>query len=76
MIAGVQVNQSDGAPGGGISIQIRGTNSFSTNSQPLYIVDGVPFVREIPQPVTQITVRINQTHWHLSIRTTFRVLMS
>lgn len=42
-IAGVQVNQSDGAPGGGISIQIRGTNSFSTNSQPLYIVDGVPF---------------------------------
>ena len=31
-IAGVQVNQSDGAPGGGISIQIRGTNSFSTNS--------------------------------------------
>lgn len=27
-IAGVVVNQSDGAPGGGISIQIRGTNSF------------------------------------------------
>lgn len=42
-VAGVQVNQSDGAPGGGISIQIRGTNSFSTSSQPLYIVDGVPF---------------------------------
>lgn len=37
------VNQSDGAPGGGISIQIRGTNSFSTDSQPLYIVDGVPY---------------------------------
>lgn len=42
-IAGVVVNQSDGAPGGGISIQIRGTNSFSTDSQPLYIVDGVPY---------------------------------
>ena len=42
-VAGVQVNQSDGAPGGGVSIQIRGTNSFSTSSQPLYIVDGVPF---------------------------------
>lgn len=42
-IAGVIVNQSDGAPGGGVSIQIRGTNSFSTSSQPLYIVDGVPF---------------------------------
>lgn len=42
-IAGVVVNQSDGAPGGGVSIQVRGTNSFSTSSQPLYIVDGVPF---------------------------------
>ena len=43
MMAGVQINKSDGAPGGGVSIQIRGTNSFSTSSQPLYIVDGIPF---------------------------------
>jgi len=42
-LAGVQVTQNDGAPGAGISIAIRGTNSFSTNSQPLYIVDGIPF---------------------------------
>lgn len=42
-LAGVQVNQSDGAPGSGFSITIRGTNSFATNSQPLYIVDGIPF---------------------------------
>lgn len=42
-IAGVSVQQSDGAPGGGMSIVVRGTNSFSTSSQPLYIVDGVPF---------------------------------
>lgn len=42
-MAGVVVNQNDGAPGAGISIQVRGTNSFSTNSQPLYIVDGIPY---------------------------------
>lgn len=42
-IAGVVVNQSDGAPGGGVNIQIRGTNTFTTNSQPLYVVDGIPF---------------------------------
>lgn len=42
-LAGVTVTQNDGAPGAGISIQIRGANSFSTSSQPLYIVDGVPF---------------------------------
>ena len=42
-IAGVQVNQNDGAPGAGVSIQIRGANSFSTSTEPLYIVDGIPF---------------------------------
>lgn len=45
-VAGAMVNQNDGAPGAGISMQIRGTNSFSSNSQPLYIVDGIPF--EVP----------------------------
>lgn len=42
-IAGVVVNQSDGAPGAGINIQVRGANSFATSSEPLYIVDGIPF---------------------------------
>lgn len=42
-LAGVQVQQSDGAPGSGVTITVRGANSFTTNSQPLYIVDGVPF---------------------------------
>ncbi|MDR2563337.1 MAG: TonB-dependent receptor [Prevotellaceae bacterium] len=42
-LAGVIVNQNDGAPGGGVSITIRGTNSFSTNTQPLYILDGIPY---------------------------------
>lgn len=42
-LAGVQVNQNDGAPGGAVSIQIRGANSFSTSSEPLYVVDGIPF---------------------------------
>ncbi|MGK9126334.1 TonB-dependent receptor [Olivibacter sp. SA151] len=41
-IAGVNVNRNDGAPGAGISITIRGTNSF-TGSEPLYVVDGIPF---------------------------------
>jgi TonB-linked SusC/RagA family outer membrane protein len=42
-MAGVIVNQNDGAPGAGVSIQIRGANSFSTSSQPLYVVDGIPY---------------------------------
>lgn len=42
-IAGVDVKESDGAPGSGVSITVRGANSFTTSSQPLYIVDGIPF---------------------------------
>ena len=39
-IAGVQVMQNSGAPGGGISVQIRGINSLNGN-EPLYVIDGV-----------------------------------
>ncbi|RYF45662.1 MAG: SusC/RagA family TonB-linked outer membrane protein, partial [Cytophagaceae bacterium] len=42
-VAGVQVNQNTGAPGGNISVRIRGTNSINGNSEPLYVVDGVPY---------------------------------
>ena len=42
-IAGVQVNRNDGAPGAGISITVRGANSTSTSTQPLYVIDGIPF---------------------------------
>ncbi len=42
-IAGVSVVQNDGAPGGGMSINVRGVNSFSTSSQPLYVIDGIPY---------------------------------
>lgn len=42
-IAGVQIRQNDGAPGGGLTIHVRGANSFSTNTQPLYVVDGLPY---------------------------------
>ncbi len=39
--AGVFVTQNTGAPGGGISVNIRGVNSISGTNQPLYVIDGV-----------------------------------
>ena len=39
--AGVQINQNSGAPGGNISVRIRGTNSITGTSEPLYVVDGI-----------------------------------
>jgi TonB-linked SusC/RagA family outer membrane protein len=40
-VAGVQINQNSGAPGGNISVRIRGTNSINGSSEPLYVIDGI-----------------------------------
>ena len=41
-IPGAQISQNSGGPGGGgISVRLRGVNSFISGSDPLYIVDGV-----------------------------------
>ncbi|MBA3466015.1 MAG: TonB-dependent receptor [Gemmatimonadaceae bacterium] len=41
-IPGAQISQNSGGPGGGgISVRLRGVNSFIAGSDPLYIVDGV-----------------------------------
>jgi len=40
--AGVQINQSSSAPGGGLSIRIRGASSLNASNEPLYVIDGFP----------------------------------
>ncbi|MCX2681901.1 SusC/RagA family TonB-linked outer membrane protein [Galbibacter sp. EGI 63066] len=40
---GVNIVQSTGLPGGGYNIQIRGKNFINGSTEPLYIIDGVPF---------------------------------
>ena len=40
--SGVQVVQNSGAPGGAVTVRIRGTTSINAENDPLYIVDGVP----------------------------------
>ncbi|MFH6991715.1 SusC/RagA family TonB-linked outer membrane protein [Flavobacterium sp. FlaQc-48] len=41
--AGVVVGESSGQPGAALSVEIRGMSSISGSSQPLYVVDGIPF---------------------------------
>ncbi|MFH6936361.1 SusC/RagA family TonB-linked outer membrane protein [Flavobacterium sp. FlaQc-30] len=46
-MAGVNVIQSTGVPGGGFEIKIRGQNSIrSDGNAPLYIIDGVPYASD------------------------------
>src|SRR5690606_10922342 len=41
-LSGVQVSNSNGTPGGGPRIQIRGIGAIGAGSQPLYVIDGFP----------------------------------
>ena len=38
---GAYINANSGAPGGGISVKLRGVTSVFGNTQPLFVVDGV-----------------------------------
>ncbi|MDD7888231.1 SusC/RagA family TonB-linked outer membrane protein [Flavivirga sp. 57AJ16] len=42
-LSGVNITQSTGVPGGGYEIEIRGQNFINGITDPLFIVDGVPF---------------------------------
>jgi TonB-linked SusC/RagA family outer membrane protein len=42
-LSGVNVVQKTGVPGGGYTIEIRGKNFINGSTDPLFIIDGVPF---------------------------------
>ncbi|SFW90694.1 SusC/RagA family TonB-linked outer membrane protein [Chitinophaga sancti] len=50
-IPGVIIQQSSGVANAGISVQIRGLNSLRKGSDPLYVVDGVPYTSQLMQTV-------------------------
>ena len=41
-VPGVTIAQSNGAPGGGMTINVRGVGSITGGTQPLYVIDGLP----------------------------------
>ena len=53
--AGVQVTTGSNAPGGAVNIKIRGTSSFNSTSEPLYVVDGIilnPASQDVSNPIS------------------------
>ena len=44
---GLQVSQAGGAPGSVVRVQIRGTSSISSGTEPLYVIDGLPVFQDI-----------------------------
>lgn len=56
-VPGLQISSSNGFPGSSYTVRIRGTNSLegstaSNANQPLFVIDGVPFISE---PLNQFT---------------------
>jgi TonB-linked SusC/RagA family outer membrane protein len=54
-VAGATIRSNGGAPGGGVSIQLRGISSLQGASQPLIIVDGV-YINNASQRTGRATV--------------------
>ena len=54
-VAGVQVQQTSGAPGGGVSIRVRGVGSISADTEPLYVIDGFPVDRNFNNNVSPLS---------------------
>ena len=46
-IPGLQMNIGSGQPGAPATIYIRGRNSLNSGTQPLYVIDGVPFNNDV-----------------------------
>ena len=55
-VPGLTIVQNNGFPGAAFNVQVRGVNSMLRTSQPLYIVDGVPFLSEAINAQTGIEV--------------------
>ena len=45
-VAGLEISAVTGYPGSGYNVRLRGDNSIGAGSDPLYIVDGIPFISE------------------------------
>ncbi len=46
-VPGLEITQSNGIPGTGVTVRIRGQNSISNGNDPLYVVDGVPYTSQL-----------------------------
>lgn len=51
-VAGVQTMSSNGQPGTGATVRIRGVGSINASTSPLYVVDGMPFDGDISSIAT------------------------
>ncbi len=47
-VPGLQITQVNGIPGGTVAIRIQGRNTLGTATNPLIVIDGIPYPSELP----------------------------
>jgi TonB-dependent starch-binding outer membrane protein SusC len=50
-VPGLVVTQNSGVPGGGVTVRVQGQNSISNGNDPLFVIDGVPVLSQLPPSV-------------------------
>jgi len=53
-VPGMLITQSTGLAGSGVTVRIQGQNSIQSGNDPLYVVDGVPYISQLPLNQAQI----------------------
>jgi TonB-linked SusC/RagA family outer membrane protein len=62
-VAGVQIQQTQGAPGYAPTIKIRGTSTINAGVSPLYVIDGIPIDDYMPTAVTaSVNIPVNSVN--------------
>lgn len=59
-VAGLVVSSTNGVTGSAFKVQIRGQNSIANGSEPLFLIDGIPFAPN-NQPISLLTSMANQS---------------
>ncbi|MEP7376094.1 MAG: SusC/RagA family TonB-linked outer membrane protein [Chitinophagaceae bacterium] len=54
-VPGMEIIQANGLPGSGVTVRIRGQNSINNGNDPLYIIDGVPYLNQMLPGLLAIT---------------------
>ncbi|MHA4893306.1 SusC/RagA family TonB-linked outer membrane protein [Pedobacter sp. PWIIR3] len=53
-LPGIFIEQNSGLPGGGVKVRIQGQNSLAKGNDPLYVVDGVPYISQLLPTLSNI----------------------
>ncbi len=48
LVPGLQISQVNGLPGAKVNVSVQGNNSIFNGNDPLYVIDGVPFMAQLP----------------------------